>query len=200
MDAGVRQHDEFEKALMPLPSPAPRKPIHTRRIEVQGFEREDGLWDIEAHLVDTKAVPHSRRHGGRDRKPGEAVHDMWLRLTIDLDMVVHDVEASTDAGPYPICGDITVNFKRLIGLKIGPGWRKEIRARVGGVEGCTHMVELLGPLGTTAFQATGRAREARNAGQPITKKPYQIGSCHVYKEDAAAVRERWPQWSTSSRE
>ena len=179
---------------MPLSPAVPRKLMHTRAIECKGYEREDGLWDIEGHLVDTKAVPHSRRSGGQPRKPGEAVHDMWLRLTIDLDMVVHDAEARTDAGPYPICGDITVNFKRLIGLKIGPGWRKEIRARVGGVEGCTHIVEMLGPLGTTAFQATGRAREERNAGKPITKKPYQIGSCHIYKEDSPAVMQRWPQW------
>ena len=185
---------------MPLASAAPRKLIHTRQIECKGYEREDGLWDIEAHLVDTKSVPHSRRHGGRDRNPGEPVHEMWLRLTIDLDMVVHDVEAVTDAGPYPTCGDITINFKRLIGLKIGLGWRKEIRARVGGIEGCTHIVELLGPLGTTAFQATGRAREARSAGKPINKKPYQIGSCHIYSEDSSAVRERWPQWAKGSDE
>ena len=180
---------------MPLPSPAPRNLIHTRRIECKGYEREDGLWDIEANLVDTKTQAHSRRHGGRDRKPGEPVHDLWLRLTIDLDMVVHEVEACTDTGPYAICGDITANFKRLVGLKIGPGWRREIAARVGGVQGCTHLVELLGPIGTTAFQATGRAREARNAGKPITKKPYQIGSCHVYGEDSEAVRERWPEWA-----
>ena len=184
---------------MPLSNPVPRKHIHTRAIECKGYEREDGLWDIEAHLVDTKTYLHTRRHAGRVRQPGEPVHDMWLRLTIDLDMVVRDVEAITDTGPYPVCGDITVNFKRLIGLKIGPGWRKEIRARVGGIEGCTHMVELLGPLGTTAFQATGRAREARNAGKPVLKKPYQIGSCHIYKEDSEAVRQRWPQWAQEAK-
>jgi hypothetical protein len=182
---------------MPLREAAPRKLIHTRRIECKGYERADGLWDIEANLVDTKTYAHSRRHGGQDRNPGDPVHNLWLRLTIDLDMIVHDVEACTDAGPYPICGDITVNVKRLVGLKIGPGWRREIAARVGGIHGCTHLVELLGPLGTTAFQSTGRAREARNAGKPITKKPYQIGSCHVYAEDAEAVRERWPQWAVA---
>jgi hypothetical protein len=179
---------------MPLTAAAPRKLIHTRTIQCKGYEREDGLWDIEANIVDVKAVPHSRRNGGEPRRPGEPVHDMWLRLTIDLDMLVHDVEAQTDASPYPVCPEITRNFKRLVGLKIGPGWRREIAARVGGVEGCTHLVELLGPLGTTAFQATGRAREARNAGNPITKKPYQIGSCHVYKEDSPAVLERFPAY------
>jgi hypothetical protein len=179
---------------MPLPTPAPRKLIHTRTIECKGYEREDGLWDIEANLADTKTYTHLRRDGGRERKAGEPVHNMWLRLTIDLDLVVHDVEAHTDAGPYSHCGDITPNFKKLVGLKIGPGWRREIAARVGGIQGCTHLVELLGPLGTTAFQATGRAREAHNAGKHSHKKPYQIGSCHVYKEDGAAVLERWPQW------
>jgi hypothetical protein len=185
---------------MPLSPSAPRKLIHTRAIECKGYQREDGLWDLEAHLVDTKTYPHTRRHGGRDRAPGEPVHNMWLRLTIDLDMRIHDAEAKTDDGPYPACGDITVNFKSLAGVRIGPGWRREIAARLGGVKGCTHLVELLGPLGTTAFQATGRARQAREAGAPPLKKPYQLNSCHIYKDDSPAVLERWPHFYTGPRE
>jgi hypothetical protein len=184
---------------MPLSQAAPRKLIHTRAIECKGYEREDGLWDIEAHLVDTKTYAHTRRHGGRERKPGEPVHNMWLRLTIDLDMRIHDAEAKTDDGPYLTCGDIGINFKTLAGVKIGAGWRKEIAARLGGVKGCTHLVELLGPLGTTAFQATGRARQARDAGRPVLKKPYQLNTCHVYKDDSQAVLERWPQFYTGAR-
>jgi len=184
---------------MPLPNPAPRKLMHTRAIACQGYEREDGLWDIEAHLTDTKSVVHSRHHGGRERQPGQPVHDMWLRITVDLDMKIHEIEAITDEGPYPVCGNITTNFKALTGLTIGPGWRKQIAERVGGVKGCTHLVELLGPLGTTAFQATNRARQARNAGKPQTKKPYQLNSCHVYKDDAPAVLERWPAFYTGPR-
>lgn len=179
---------------MPLPAPAPRKLKHTRAIECTGYEREDGLWDIEGHLVDTKTYVHTRRDGGCERAPGEPVHNMWLRLTIDLDFKIHDIEAVTDDGPYAICGNITPNFKALVGVTIGAGWRREIVARVGGVKGCTHLVELLGPLGTVAFQATGRAREAHNAGKPLTKKPYQLNSCHVYDDSSEAVRERWPQY------
>jgi hypothetical protein len=184
---------------MPLTKPASRQLMHTRAIECKGYEREDGLWDIEAHLVDTKPYAHTRRMGGHERQPNEPVHDMWIRVTIDLDMKIHDIEASTDRGPYPVCGDITPNFKGLAGVTIGPGWRKAIAERVGGVRGCTHLVELLGPLGTTAFQATGRARHARTAGKPLTKKPYQLNSCHVYKDDAPAVLERWPQFYTGKR-
>ena len=184
---------------MPLSNSAPRKLVHTRAIECKGYEREDGLWDIEGHLVDTKTQVHKRLHGGSERQPGEPVHDMWLRLTIDLDFMIHDAEAYTEAGPYPHCGDITPNFKSLAGIKIGPGWRREIAARVGGIKGCTHLVELLGPLGTTAYQATNRARQMRNAEKPVTKKPFQINSCHVYKDDSAEVLERWPRFYTGKR-
>jgi len=181
---------------MPLSQSVARKLMHTRAIECKGYEREDGLWDIEAHLVDTKTYVHTRRMGGCERQPGEPVHNMWIRVTIDLDMKIHEIEAKTDDGPYPTCGDIVPNFKALAGVTIGPGWRKAIAERVGGIKGCTHLVELLGPLGTTAFQATGRARAARNAGKPVTKKPYQLNSCHVYKDDAPAVLERWPHYYT----
>ena len=184
---------------MPLSNPLPRKLMHTRSIECKGYEREDGLWDIEAHLTDVKTMAHSRHHGGRERQPGEPVHDMWLRLTIDLDMTVRGVEAKTDEGPYLNCGGIAPNFNHLTGLTIGPGWRKQVTERVGGVRGCTHLVELLGPLATTAFQATNRARQARVEGKPLTKKPYQLNSCHVYKDDSPAVLERWPQFYTGPR-
>ena len=123
---------------MPLSAPAPRTLKHTRTIECKGYERTDGLWDIEGHLIDTKTYVHSRRDGGQERQPGEPVHNMWLRLTIDLDLKIHDVEAVTDAGPYEPCGTITGNFKKLAGLTIGPGWRKAIaeRAKKAGVAEC----------------------------------------------------------------
>lgn len=179
---------------MPLSAPAPRRLMHNRAIECRGYEREDGLWDIEGHLVDTKTFTTEKRDTGRVRQPGEPIHDMWLRLTIDLDLLIHDAEAATDASPYAPCADITPNFKRLKGVTIGAGWRKKTLEFLGGTKGCTHLVELLGPLGTTAFQATGRAREKRNAGKPVTKKPYQIGACHMYDEKSFAVKERWPQY------
>ena len=34
--------------------PPQRRRLHVRRVTYEGFERADGLFDIEAHLVDTK--------------------------------------------------------------------------------------------------------------------------------------------------
>ena len=40
---------------MPLPpSSAERSRLHLRRVTLEGYKRVDGLWDIEAHMVDSK--------------------------------------------------------------------------------------------------------------------------------------------------
>lgn len=44
---------------MPLSPPEPREHIHSRDIILRGYRREDGLWDIEAHLTDTKTYDAS---------------------------------------------------------------------------------------------------------------------------------------------
>ena len=195
---------------MPLSSPAPREPLHTRRIECRGYRRADGLWDIEGHLVDTKTYAFSNRHRG-EIVPGVPLHEMWIRLTLDERMTVKAVEAVTDAGPFPICGDIAPAFRKLEGLTIGPGWNKKVKELVGGVAGCTHIVELLGPVGTTAYQTIGSdkadelSREhwhkelaARGESPPPRRKPevsdYRapsvINTCHAWAEDSPVMK-RW---------
>jgi hypothetical protein len=57
----------------------------------------------------------------------------------------------------------------------------------------------LGPFLTIVFLVINGARFARNAGKPSTRKPYQLNSCHVYKDDSPAVLERWPQFYTGPR-
>ena len=49
---------------MPLPAATPREPIHTRRIECQGFLRQDGLWDIEGRLTDGKTYSFKNEYRG----------------------------------------------------------------------------------------------------------------------------------------
>jgi hypothetical protein len=83
---------------MPLPEPDPRQPIHTRSVECRGYRRRDGLWDIEGRLVDTKSYPFENSLRG-EIPPGEPLHEMWLRLTVDDALLVRDAVAVTDAGP-----------------------------------------------------------------------------------------------------
>lgn len=176
---------------MPLSPPAPRKHIHSRDIIMRGYSRDDGMWDIEAHLTDTKTYGFPNRERG-NIEAGEPIHDMWLRVTLDDGMLIHDVEAATDYSPFEICGEITPDFKKLIGLTIGPGWTREARQRVGGIHGCTHLFELLGPIATVAYQTRVRKTNQVDSG----KKPGHLDSCHALSTDGPVVRDNYPEFYT----
>ena len=70
----------------------------------------------------------------------------------DEDLVVRGIQAVTDSGPYGICPAITPNFKRMLGVRVGLGWRQKVREALSGVEGCTHLTEMLQAMATVAFQ------------------------------------------------
>ncbi len=195
---------------MPLSPPIGRQHLHTRRVVCQGFFRDDGLWDIEGHITDEKTYEHANEWRG-SLKPGDHVHDMSIRLTLDHTFTIVDVEAVTDSSPYRMCGDITPDFKKLIGLKVGGGFNRAVRERLGGVHGCTHIVELLGPVATTAFQTVGsrKAKELTDAhrakiGKPAKpadpskpqRKPHMLDGCHTWASDGE-ITKRWvPQFYT----
>jgi hypothetical protein len=178
---------------MPLSALTGRKKIHRRSIECHGYQREDGLWDIEGHLTDTKTYSFKNRDRG-NIAPGEPIHEMWLRLTVDDELLIHAVEAATDWGPFTICPAITEQFKSLEGLRIGPGWRRQVKELVGGVNGCTHLVELIGPVATTAFQTIYSSKSRRDDNQGNEKKPHFIDSCHALASNSEVVKIHWPRF------
>src|SRR5260221_9898282 len=96
---------------MPLSPPVARQQLHTRRVVCQGFFREDGLWDIEGHITDEKSYEHANEWRG-PLAPGEFVHDMKIRLTLDDKLTIVDVEAVTDKTPHPIGRDIATQVTK----------------------------------------------------------------------------------------
>jgi len=178
---------------MPLSKPDPRKHIHTRDIQCRGYQRDDGLWDIEGAIVDTKTYSFDNVDRG-GVAAGEPVHHMRVRLTVDDDLVVRMAEASTDAAPHTICGDMTGVVDTLVGATIARGWRKEVFKRMGGVKGCTHITDLLvGPVAVTAHQTIAAARARRKAGGDGAPPP-QLDSCHAYERHSPVVKRQWPDF------
>jgi hypothetical protein len=186
---------------MPLSSPEQRKPLHTRSIVCVGYEREDGLWDIEGNLTDVKTQPHARPESGRVIAPGTATHDMWMRLTIDIEMKIHRVEVVMDSCRFPFCRESISNFQKLVGLTIGRGFNKTVQKMVGDVHGCTHLRELIGRMATTAYQTTNVVRRERAGGynSEVLGKNL-VGTCSAYASDSPIVRERWPRLYTGGQE
>ena len=148
-----------------LSPPVPREEVHNRRVSCNGFVREDGLFDIEAEMTDNKSYPFPTEFRG-DVTPDQYVHHMKVRVTVDREMKVHAAEALTIAGPYAICPTANDVFADIVGLTIGPGWRRRVAAAIGGRHGCTHITELMGVIGTIAFQ-TRYGEEARRRRQTV---------------------------------
>ncbi len=189
---------------MPLTEPTPREPLHLRDIELRAYRRDDGLFDIEAQLTDTKTYAFSNSDRGQI-EPGVPLHRMLARMTLNTEMVITAFEAVTEFGPYAICPTAAPNFARLAGLKVGRGFLKAANERVGGVHGCTHLRELLGQMGTVAFQTLFAVRikreTASNAEQPLIEKPSRpmvLGTCLAYAPDSPVVARQWPQFYTGA--
>lgn len=170
---------------MALPFTVPRERLHQRRIDMQGYRRSDGLYDIEATLVDTKSSDLVTATG-RTVRAGAPVHHMLLRLVVDDTLLVKAVHASTLASPYGICQQAPARLQVLVGLRIGAGWSRAVRERLPDAQGCTHLRELLGPLATVAFQTLSDLRQQQcPLGSPEHLQSKQ-DSCFAYAQEHAA--------------
>ncbi|MCP3870810.1 MAG: DUF2889 domain-containing protein [Gammaproteobacteria bacterium] len=184
---------------MPLSQPMEREHLHTRQVTCEGFRRQDGLWDIEAHLTDTKTYGFANQDRGGRIEAGEPLHEMSIRLTLDLDFLIHNIEAVSDHTPFQVCSEVTEGMKRLIGLRIGPGWMKAVRRRVGGAHGCTHLLEMLRPLSSTAYQTMHGALEERANRNPDRSRPRILDTCYALASDGPIVEREWPEFYTGDK-
>ena len=177
---------------MPLPPSIDRDLLHFRDIDCRGYRRSDGLWDIEGHIVDTKSYSYDEPFG-KKVEAGSPVHAMWVRLTIDEELVIHEAVAVSDVTPYETCQLAAPALSRLKGIKIGPGWWREVQARVGGAVGCTHIVELLRPLATTAFQTLTVLDPYETGMQPDTP-PRWLDSCVAHSSQSPVTKTLFPAY------
>ena len=144
-------------------------------------------------MVDTKAddltLPDGRHLPAR-----QPLHNMSIRLVVDEDLVVIDIDAATDASPFGVCREATATLQTMKGLRIGAGWNQAIRQRLGGRQGCTHLTELLAPLATVAFQTLSPVRQAMPTPVDASGKPRKIDSCYAYASHREIVQRRWPAY------
>jgi len=183
---------------MPLPASAQREHLHTRTIVCEGYAREDGLYDVDGWMTDTKSYDFSNHDRG-EIKTGVPLHGMGLRLTLDKTLTIRAVAATMDYTPFNMCPSITPHFQRLVGLNLGKGFSEAVREALGGIQGCVHLVDLLRPIATTAFQtlapegyAALKDRERRGVPVPA---PF-IDRCHAWASDSPVTAAEFPSLFT----
>ena len=183
---------------MALPPASPRKLSHTRTVVYRGYDREDGLWDIEAELTDVK--PYTFQVPNEAPFPAdEPIHHLSIRLTIDDQMLIHAVVTSMDTIPHPECSQVPPNMQSLVGARLGQGWRRTIHEKIGGTAGCTHLREMLFNMATAAFQTLPSGqwhrRERQGQAQPTpTAPPFHLGQCMTWALDSPTVARAYPMF------
>jgi hypothetical protein len=171
-----------------------REELHFRRIDMRGFRRSDGLYEVEGRVIDRKPQLFEAGSGGRRVPAGEPIHDLGVRLVFDKDMLVHDVETFTAAAPYAPCPEGGRALQSLKGVRMASGWSREVRNRLSGARSCTHLMELLIPLATTAIQSLSSVRSDRPDPVDANGRPLKIDSCYAYAAEREVVLQRWPQF------
>jgi hypothetical protein len=165
-----------------------RAELHHRSIDLRFFRRSDGLFEVEGRLVDTKTRPFRRMLAEKETPPGQHLHDITVRLVLDSDLLVRAAHAVMRATPFSICPGAARTLEPLVGLSIGTGWHKRIRELLGGAASCTHIVELLGPMATTAIQGLAPQRVATigDPGNDAQRRAW-VDSCYAFAADREVV-------------
>lgn len=179
---------------MPLPPATPTRRLqHRRAIDVQMFSRDDGLWEVDATIVDVKT--RETMLAGQPRPAGTPIHDMLLRLVVDTAFNVIDAGSQTRWMPYPgECSEHGDAYRQLIGLNLLKGFRYAVRERVGGKAGCTHLTELAEILPTAVLQAFAGTVIDTQGHAASAKRPFQIDRCRALRADGAVVKQHYPRW------
>jgi len=179
---------------LPLSSSAARREIHHRIIDMKAYARDDGLYDVEAHLVDRKQFDFPRVASPTPLPAGEPLHDMWVRLTVDGQLVVRDIEAVSDVTPYDVCKKAESTLRVLIGERIASGWSLKVKQRLGRSASCTHLMEMLLPMATTALQGIWGLQKKTDHSMSPEQAATKIDSCYAYAAHRDVVMKFWPQY------
>lgn len=176
-----------------------RKPIHTRAIRFVSYQRDDGLWDVEGTIEDSKHYPFSLLERA-DIPAGAPYHGMRVTLTVDDHLRVVAAMGSMDATPFGECSVATKPLQKLVGHTLGRGWRKALDEALDRANACTHMREMLAVMPSAAIQAIpGYRRQIAGERWPPDfpadqKPPAFMGGCVSWGLDGPVVMRHYPQF------
>lgn len=177
-----------------------RNKIHVRSINCIAYASDDGKFDIEATLVDTKPFGFVLPERGLI-SPGEHIHEMTIWVTIDKSLVITDVGVTTVHSPYGVCSAINETYRQLVGLRIGPGFGQTVKRLFRGTAGCSHLTELLPAIATTAFQAIwgDPARIGEEGMLSVSEDtPSPVDGCHAMRSGGEIVEAYFPKFSAGT--
>ncbi|MFH1138371.1 MAG: DUF2889 domain-containing protein [Pseudomonadota bacterium] len=167
-------------------------PVHERRLEIKTFPANDGQVLVEGWLRDERLVDGFHWNGGA--RPAGTVHWMCVRLLVgNWPLKILDAEAEMPGVPHEMCPTTLDSVQKIVGLPIVSGYSEEVRRRLGGVAGCTHLTHLIVVMGPAALhglwtQASTQKTPPPRSWEEMPGRPYLVNSCKLWAEDGPLLR------------
>ncbi|HMG34860.1 MAG TPA: DUF2889 domain-containing protein [Blastocatellia bacterium] len=123
-------------------------PEFTRKINIEMDWLDPGQFEIRGSLDDN-------------------VHSLAARLVVSFPgFVIQNAIAEITRMPYPgYCTGATGAIQRLVGERIGRGFKRKVGEALGGAESCNHLHTLVNDLASCAFQMNYVAAKTREASK-----------------------------------
>ncbi len=167
-------------------------PLHERRLEFKTFPLKDNQLIVEGWLKDDRHVSRYQLDGSLS-PPGK-VHRICVRLLLGgWPLSILDAEAEMPVVPHDECPTTQGTVKKLIGMTISHGYGDEVLERLGGIQGCAHMVQLIIAMGNAALHGywSNKLRHFQTLPDSLKKIPeldYVINSCQVWGKNGPLIQ------------
>ncbi len=164
------------------------KKVHNRDIKVSTYQAPDNCIIVEGELIDNRLV--NIHHFSGKVIPPDIVHHMIIRLLINRESEIKDVEVEMLETPQESCSETLDSLNPIIGMKIQRGFTMKIKDMFTGGKGCSHLSELLVSMapasvqgGFTAFSSKPVPKEAAAGVRAIL-----TDTCWVWRKDGPAIK------------
>jgi hypothetical protein len=171
---------------------AAASPIHQRKIEVRTYPLENNQLVVEGRLTDDRLV-NGFHWDGRPR-PAGVVHQMVIRLLVgDWPPTILEAESEMLEIPHDLCRTVAETIQKIVGVPVSAGFSDQIKQRLGGLEGCSHLTHLILAMGPAILHGywTQHSRKPRPVPKSLDEVQglsILVNSCQLWKEDGPLIQ------------
>jgi hypothetical protein len=95
--------------------------------------------------------------------------------------------------PHELCATVADTVQKMVGVPVTAGFSEQVRRRLGGVEGCSHVAHLvlaMGPAILHGFwaQHSRQPRPVPRSREEVQGLPYLVNSCQLWREDGPLLQ------------
>jgi hypothetical protein len=163
-----------------------KEKIHTREILISTYEGSEDSIILEGTFKDERMFESHRLIGGKI--PPGTVHHMAITMEIKSPRLsIEEIEVEMPTVPRDECRETVDCLDAVKGMCIAPGFTEKVKDLVGGVKGCSHLLELLIAMAPAAVHGAASAL-ARKPFHPKARLLFierLKNSCWLWREDGA---------------